>query len=496
MSKTSYKIFSLIFSLFILIFSFNISPVKEVFAEGKTITVYSWEDYIDDGTYTGNTDILDDFEDETGIHVEYYTFSTCEEMYNELIKDPNCCDLLCPSEYMIMKMRSENLIKKFDFTDMENYQNISPYIRRVFKTLDLADDTSCYAIGYMWGTLGFLYNMDKISEEALNHWNAIWDSKYTGRVTIKDSLRDTYFMVLARVYEEELMELKGQFERGEIPFDGENGYSSKIAEIFNRTDDDTISLVEDALLSLKDNLFGFEVDSGKSDIQTGKIDINLAWSGDAVNSMFESDDEGGVTLGYVVPEEGSNVWFDGWVMPKSVSGEQEEYAKQFIDYLCRPESAVRNMEAIGYTSVVGGEDVLEYINDCYGVEEGEYEIDLTYFFDEDFFSTGVSNPDYVITTDTLGREFSAQYPDYEIIKRCGVMDNFSPESLVKLNEMWSKVQMGVLSDVAIIMICVVILLVVIAIIIYRFKDKIFKFNPDKKIKIKKSKYKIISKEMI
>ena len=276
-------------------------------------------------------------------------------------------------------------------------------------------------------------------------------------------------MTLGIVYKDELLGLKDKLLTNEIT---KEQYKSSISEIFNRVDSDTVSAVRDALVDLKDNLFGFEVDAGKNDILTGKIDVNFAWSGDAAYAIYESDEgENYSKLGYVVPEEGSNVWFDGWVLTKDADVEN---ATAFIDYMCRPEVAVRNMDYIGYTSCIAGTDdtaVFDYVVDCYGAEDGEYAVDLKYFFDPDC-TTG----DYIVTTDVIGRQFSAQYPSEDVILRCAVMDNFSEADLELVNEMWNEVKLITISDIMLIFTLVLIVLIIVAAVLYKFRSKIFKFN--------------------
>ena len=173
---------------------------------------------------------------------------------------------------------------------------------------------------------------------------------------------------------------------------------------------------------MKNNIFGFEVDSGKTDIATGKITINFAWSGDAVYSMdFSEEDPVNKELYYSVPEEGSNIWFDGWVMPK---GANKKLAQRFMDFVCLPDIAVKNMEKIGYTSAIGGDDVLDMINDWYGVTDGEYEVDLSYFFGDTVSDEKKTDGKVIVKTDTLGRQFSAQYPTIDVVTRCAIMKDF------------------------------------------------------------------------
>ena len=464
------RLVSIAILLFSVLSGLFLSPFvgKVAYADDtvKEITVFSWEDYIEEAEDETETGVLDEFEEETGIKVNYYTFATCEEMYNELKKDPKACDIICPSEYMILKMRDEGLIKEFEMP--ENYiKNGSPYIKNVFEDLGLTNGNKTYAVGYMWGTMGFIYNMDRYTEEDLNSWSKLYDQKFSGKITIKDSIRDSYIMTLGIVYKDELMQLKDKLLKGQVTIDE---YQSSISEIFNRVDEDSIRAVRDALIDLKDNLYGFEVDAGKNDILTGKIDVNFAWSGDAAYAIYESNEgENYSTLGYVVPEEGSNVWFDGWVLTNDADVAN---ATKFIDYMCRPDIAVRNMDYIGYTSCIAGTEdtsVFDYILDCYGVEDGEYSVDLKYFFDPEC-TTG----DYIVRTDELGRQFSAQYPSEDVILRCAVMNNFSNEELELVNEMWNEVKLITMPTPMIIAILVLVVLIIAVAVVYKYRAKIFK----------------------
>lgn len=499
----------------ILVFGF-VAPVfcgiKTAKADVKSITVFSWEDYIDEGydlyqdelsdimldRYTEEeleTSILDIFTEKTGIEVNYHSFATNEEMYNELKKNPDACDLICPSEYMILKMKSEGLIKPYSVP--ENYADYgSPFIKEVFEDLGLNEGEKTYAVGYMWGTMGLIYNKDVgYTAEDFIHWSNLYEDRFSGKFTVKDSLRDTYIMMLAVVYEEELMSLKSEFENGTVSDynnDGvcdENDYKYRLTTIFNRTDYDTVDKVGDALIELKSHLYAFEVDAGKNDLISGKIDVNFAWSGDAVFAMSEAENVG-VNLGYAVPEEGSNVWFDGWVMTKNAD---EELASEFLNFISDPTIAVRNMEYVGYTSCIGGDDVFEYVFKNYSEDEGTAQ-DLKYFFDP-ADTTGK----YLVTVseDEADRYLFAQYADEETIRRCAVMDNFSDEDLELVNEMWNKVKLITLPTYALILIAAAIVLLIAGFVIFKFRDKIFERTiSSEQNKPRKKGYKVVKIEDI
>ncbi len=479
-NKFCILLLSIMFILLAFSNLFMVDKVKIAKADSgvKEITVFSWEDYIDEG-YDSSDDaseylnsifsadelessVLDIFEEQTGIKVNYQTFATCEEMYNELIKNPNACDILCPSEYMILQMKRENLIKPYEIP--ESYQDYaSPYIKTVFEDLGLTEgggSTTTYATGYMWGTMGLLYNASKIDVDELSKWTNLYEAKFSNKITIKDSLRDTYIMAIAIVYEDELYDLKYNYENDNITKDE---YKQELTQIFNRTDEETVNKVQKALIKLKDNLYSFEVDAGKNDILTGKIDINFAWSGDAAYAIYEGE-EAGVELGYVVPETGSNLWFDGWVMAKNANVQN---SLEFLNFIAQPKIAIRNMEYIGYTSCIGGDEVFSYVQDAYD-DDGENQVDLKYFFDPED-TTG----SYVINSSVVGGQLYAQYADEDTIARCVVMQEFQKEDLIRINEMWYKVKLITWKTEVIWLVILGALLVIIGIVIYKFRNKIF-----------------------
>ncbi len=504
--KNKFFVFLLLSAFVLITFSNVISfnTVKTVKADSnKEITVFSWEDYIDEGYDSADdasgylnsiftkdeleTSVLDIFEEQTGIKVNYQTFATCEEMYNELIKNPNACDLLCPSEYMILQMKRENLIKPYEIP--QNYINYaSPYIKSVFDDLklnDTGDNNTTYATGFMWGTMGLLYNASKFDSQDFAKWSDLYDEKFSQRITIKDSLRDTYIMALAIVYEEELYELKDNFDQGLL---SNVQYKEKLTEVFNRTDEKTVNEVQKALIKLKENLYGFEVDAGKNDILTGKIDVNFAWSGDATYAIYEGE-EVGVELGYAVPETGSNLWFDGWVMAKNAN---KESSLKFLNFIADPKIAIRNMEYIGYTSCIGGDEVFAYVQDAYD-DGGVHQVDLKYFFDPE----ETSGNSYIINSSVVGGQLYAQYADEQTIARCVVMQEFQKKDLIRINEMWYKVKLITWPIEVILIIVVGVILLIVCAILFKYKDKIFNMQniADTRKKNKKGLKEISRKEI-
>lgn len=433
MKKFSFLVLLMTICLMLNVYSFTVD------AQTISLKVYNWQDYIDDGTDdNGNivsTPVIDmwieDYKARTGVTVEvvYDTFETNETMLNTLKTGKSEYDLVCPSDYAIQKMIKDDMLEKFDTTKLPTYNKYgSPYLKELFEQNNWTE----YSVPYMWGTVGLLYDPEVFSDELVSSWDIMWNKEYENLATTKDSVRDTYFVGVMHVYQEELQDLREQYLDGTIT---KEYYNKQVNIIMNRTDEETLRLVEDDLKIMKENIFGLEVDSGKSDMVTGKISMNLAWSGDAVYSMDLAEEEDDKILAYSVPLEGSNVWYDGWVMPK---GANVELATDFVDFLSKPEIAVLNMNKIGYTSAIAGEAVLEMIDDWYGAEseESAVEVDLTYFFGDTVECDEDGRVMVTVDEHYIGRQFSAQYPDYETITRCGVMEDFGDQNQAVL-EMWA-----------------------------------------------------------
>ena len=224
-------------------------------------------------------------------------------------------------------------------------------------------------------------------------------------------------MLVLYAYREEI-------ERGEVTRE----------ELVRHITPERLERVENILIAAKDNIAGWEVDFGKEEMTKGKMWLNLSWSGDAQWAIDQAE-EVGVKLKYVVPDEGSNVWFDGWVIP--VYAKNPKAATYFIDYMCKPENAIYNMEEIGYVSVIATPEILDWAND----EEAwpEY-TDATYFFGEGADSVHLNN---------------VYYPDAAVIARCALMHDASDQTEA-LIAMWNRVKGDNMSTGILIFLCVII----------------------------------------
>ena len=371
----------------------------------KILKVYNWADYIDE-------DVLAEFpewyKEQTGedIEVIYQVFDINEVMLTKIERGHEDFDVVCPSEYIIERMMKKDMLLPIDrnFGETPDYiHNLTPYIQdELNKMITDGRKVTDYAVAYMWGTAGTLYNTQLVSEEEAMTWKSLWNPKFKNTILMKDSYRDCYGTAIIYANADRIV-------RGEVT----------VEQLMNDNSAEAIATAEECLKQMKPNIAGWEADFGKEMMTKGKVWMNFTWSGDAVWAIEEAA-EVGVELDYVVPKEGSNVWFDGWVIPKY--SRNVKAASWFINYMCRPDIALRNMDAIGYVSAVATDEILEAKIDT----TLETYSDLSYFFGPHADSVQVD---------------PIQYPSREVIERCAVIRDFSnKEDLEKVLEMWSRVK--------------------------------------------------------
>ena len=253
-----------------------------------------------------------------------------------------------------------------------------------------------------------------------------------------------------------------------------------LAKIFPDTETNTVDIVSESLKDLKHNVYGFEVDSGKKDMAAGKIAINFAWSGDAAYTLDTADEySDGAQLYYAVPKEGSNIWFDAWVMPK---GANKELAQFFVNFISSPECAISNMDYIGYVSPISGDEVFERLLDTYELTTDPAEAEengLTYAIDYSYYFTNISD-DYKTedgkaivysAPENIGRQLTTQYPEKTTVDRCALMTTLSKGELKDLNKMWSDVKVGDISTAFLITVPVIIGVVLLFFAVYSILKK-------------------------
>lgn len=271
----------------------------------QTITVFNCYDYIDPA-------VIDLFEQETGITVKYANYTTNEEMYTKLEAGAGSYDVIFPSDYMIERMIKEDMLAELDMDAMPNYANIMESLKN-----PSYDPDNKYSVPYMWGTLGILYNTEMVDGD-ITSWSALFDEKNAGNVIMMNSMRDTIGIALKYL-----------------------GYS------LNTRDEAELNAAKDVLVAQKQAKIesGYLLDETKDKMVGGEAAIGIVYSGDAQYAIEKND-----KLKYVIPQEGSNIWVDGMVVPKS--SKNLEAAQQFIDFMCREDVARMNFEYIYYCSPV------------------------------------------------------------------------------------------------------------------------------------------------
>lgn len=302
---------ALIFSFIILLSSCN----KR---EGNVVNMYNWGEYID-------KEVLDEFEKETGIKVNYETFVTNEDMYLKLKQGGSNYDVVVPSDYMIEKMIREDMLEKLDKTKFQNYGNIDEkFLNKGY------DPNSDYSVPMYWGSLGILYNKNLVGEN-INGWKDLWNKEYNHQIIMLDSSRDSLAVALLK-----------------------NGFS------MNTRNKKELEIAKNDLIKQKSTLLAYLVDETKDNMLAENAAIAVMYSGDATE-LLDSDEK----FGYTLPKEGSNLWFDAMVIPKTAKNKENAY--KLIDFLIRKEILSKNMDytyyAVPNQEVIDGNELIKEISD-------------------------------------------------------------------------------------------------------------------------------------
>lgn len=271
--------------------------------EAGELFVYNWAEYID-------PEVISMFEEETGISVSYDEFETNEIMYPVIEAGAISYDLVCPSDYMIQKMIENDLLAEINFDNIPNYSNMDETQLASAREFDAENK---YTVPYCWGTVGILYNTTMV-DEAPTSWSVLWDEQYKDSILMQDSVRDAFGVTLKYL-----------------------GHS------LNSTNEAELKEAKDLLIKQRPLVQAYVVDQVRDKMIGGEAALGVIYSGEVLYCQESNAD-----LAYAVPDEGSNVWLDCWVIPKNA--QNKENAEKFIDFLCRPEIAVMNFEYITYST--------------------------------------------------------------------------------------------------------------------------------------------------
>ncbi|WP_434309381.1 ABC transporter substrate-binding protein [Hominifimenecus sp. rT4P-3] len=278
------------------------SAAESTGGENGQVYVFNYGDYID-------PEVMDLFEEETGIEVVYDTYDTNEEMYPVIESGSVRYDVVCPSDYMIEKMIQNDLLAEIDYANVPNFVNISDTCRNFSASFDPGNR---YSVPYNWGTVGILYNTEMIPEGTITSWADLWDAAYLDEILMQDSLRDIYMIAFKRM-----------------------GLSC------NTVEEEKLAEATELLVEQKPLVYKYVNDSARDFLIGESAAIGVIYSGEVLYCQDENEN-----LKYVVPEEGSNVWLDSWVIPKNCRN--KENAEAWINFMCRGEIGMMTYEYLTY----------------------------------------------------------------------------------------------------------------------------------------------------
>ena len=321
--KQLVRVFVIVFAVsFALLFWINRLNASEGYSGDNTIAVYNWGDYIDE-------DLIAKFEEETGYKVVYSTFDSNEAMMTKLNQGGTHFDVVVPSEYAIQKMVEDDLLQPIDKSLLPNLKNIDE------RFMDLAfDPGNTYSVPYFWGTVGIVYNPAMLNGKVITSWNDLWNEDLRNQILMVDGAREVIGMGLNSL-----------------------GYS------LNSKDKEQLIEAKEKLDTLTPNIKAIVGDEIKMLMANEEASVGIVWSGDAADIMWENEN-----LDYVVPSEGSNLWFDNFAIPKSA--QNVEGAHAFINFLLDPENAAQNTDYVGYSTPNVG--AFEYMDEEVTTDERFY----------------------------------------------------------------------------------------------------------------------------
>ncbi len=273
------------------------------YSGSNTLTIYNWGDYID-------PDLLTKFQKETGITVIYQTFDSNEAMMTKVQQGGTTFDVAVPSEYAIDKMTQEDLLLPIDHDRLPNLKHIdSRFLNLSF------DKDNRYSIPYFWGTVGIVYNPELTPEDLVfDSWDDLWDPRLKNGLLLVDGAREVMGFGLNSL-----------------------GYS------LNDRKEEHLQEALRKLQKLTPNVKAIVGDEIKMLLANEEAAAGVVWSGDASEIMDEND-----KLDYVIPKEGSNVWFDNMVIPRTARNLDGAY--KFMNFMLDPANAAQNAEYVGYST--------------------------------------------------------------------------------------------------------------------------------------------------
>nr|WP_317401724.1 spermidine/putrescine ABC transporter substrate-binding protein [uncultured Gemmiger sp.] len=274
-----------------------------------TLNVYNWGLYISDGS-DDSVDVVSAFEDLTGIKVNYTTFDSNESLYAKMKSGGASYDVIFPSDYMVGKLISEDMLAPLDYDNIPNISAIGDeYLGWDF------DPDNAYSVPYMWGTTGLIYNTTMV-DEAPTSWSALWDVQYAGNVLMFNNSRDAYAIAAKK--------------------DGLSLNPSSVEEV-----DQVMQDLQDQ----KSVVQAYVMDEIFDKMEGGEAAMAPYYAGDALTMIEDNPD-----LAFVHPEEGVNFFVDSMCIP--ATSKNKEAAEMFINYMCETSVGYANCDYIGYSTPI------------------------------------------------------------------------------------------------------------------------------------------------
>ena len=324
----------------------GMTSCDEVSGGTVTLYVYNWGEYISDGS-EGTLDVNEMFEEwyfETyGVKVEvnYSTYSSNESMYAKLSSGSVNYDVVVPSDYMIERMIAEDMLAELNFDNIPHASNLHPDFFGPDAVYDYYDPNNKYAIPYMYGMIGIIYNttMVEADDPSLGSWNLMWDERHAGNILQFNNSRDAF---------------------------GTAQYFLGLD--VNSTDEAEWRQALEKLKEQKPILQGYVMDEIFNKMENGSAAIAAYYAGDFL-TMYENNED----LEFFYPAEGTNLYVDAMCIPKA--SRNKEIAERYIDFMLTEEAAVANAEYTYYASpnnaVRENEEYREYMN---SIKEGGYDL--------------------------------------------------------------------------------------------------------------------------
>lgn len=285
---------------------------KKFYGQGIEINVCNWGEFLANDP-VNFVDVNKDFEELTGIKVNYTLFSTNEELYAKLRAGGSYYDIIVPSDYMIGRMISEGMLKKLNFDNIPNYKNIDDTYKH--KNFDPNDE---YSVPLFWGIVGIIYNADMVDEEDLTGWDILWNEKYSGNMLMFANSRDAFALSLLDL-----------------------GYS------FNSTNPDEIAEAAEHLKEQKVTMNpSYVMDEIYDKIEGGEAAVAPYYNGDAVLIRREAED---MNIDFYIPEN-TSMFVDSMCIP--ATSENSEAAELYINYMCEATVAAANSYYVGYSTPI------------------------------------------------------------------------------------------------------------------------------------------------